>query len=176
MTSHFLHRSLPGIPEGESAYLLENGLLLRQSAPDNWLLMEQFAVGSHGVVELVDWDGDAVWRYQRCAPNRHCLHHDLEPLPNGNILVTSYVLFTAAEVRAMGWNPDRTRTAQTAGRGANPPRPDRVWMEKILELSPNLQDGSTEIVWEWNSWDHLVQNIDPDKPKYETSRMRAKSM
>ena len=46
--------------------------------------------------------------------------------------------------------------------------PDRdiIWFNKIVELKPNLEDGSTEIVWQWNTWDHLVQDKFPDRPNY----------
>lgn len=140
-------------PEGASSYLLENGLLLRQVAPDDWIMMENFPVGSHGIVELVDWDGDVVWEYQRCVIDKHCLHHDMEPLPNGNILVVSYEALSRPEVEALG----RSRR-QNEG-------PLR-WFEKILELKPNLDDGTTDIVWQWDSTDHLIQDADPGKPNY----------
>lgn len=147
-----------GAPEGTSAYLLENGLLLRQSAPDDWITMENFRVGSHGIVELIDWDGNVVWEYKRCVVNRHCLHHDLEPMPNGNILVLSYEAFSREDVEAMG--------GKIFGGGPRNRNVDVVWFEKILELKPNIDDGSTEILWEWNSWDHLVQEDDPTKANY----------
>jgi len=41
-----------------------------------------------------------------------------------------------------------------------------IWMSNVIELKPNLQDGGTEIVWQWNSWDHLVQNKYPNKQNY----------
>ncbi|MEM9702018.1 MAG: aryl-sulfate sulfotransferase [Planctomycetota bacterium] len=127
------------MPEGTGAYLLENGLLLRQVAPQDWLLMEKFTVGAHGVVELVDRDGTIVWDYSRIQVGEHVLHHDMEPLPNGNVLVLSYEAKTPAEVAALGG------TSESEIR----------WFEKILELKPNLSDGGTEIVWEWDSCDHF---------------------
>ncbi len=129
-------------------------------------MMDHFEVGAHGGVQLVDWDGNVLWEFIRCEIGKHSLHHDMEPLPNGNILVTSYEAFSADAVKAMGWDPTKTRTQINAGQGPNAPSPEVIWMEKILELKPNLDDGSTEIVWEWNSWDHVVQDVDPDKPNY----------
>jgi hypothetical protein len=140
-------------PEGASSYLLENGLLLRQVAPDDWIMMEHFPVGSHGIVELVNWDDDVVWEYERCTLDKHCLHHDLEPLPNGNILVLSYEALTRPEVEALG----RTRRNNEGS---------LRWFEKILELKPNLDDGTTDIVWQWDSLDHLIQGSDPGRPNY----------
>jgi hypothetical protein len=153
-----------GVPEGAAAYLLDNGLLLRQSAPGDWLVMEEYRVGAHGIVELVDWDGKVVWEYQRATPDRHILHHDLEPLPNGNILVLSYEALTTDQFRAMGWNPEKPRTTR---RGADVGvKGSHIWVEKILELKPDLKTGKTEVVWEWDVTKHLVQELDPKKPNY----------
>ena len=138
------------VPETASAYLLENGLLLRQRAIGDWLDMRGTRVGSSGIVQLVDWGGNVVWEYERCIVGQHCLHHDFEPMPNGNILVMSHVAFSRDEV--MHW-------------GANDSGPT-VQFEQLLELKPNLEDGSTEIVWTWNSWDHIVQDVDPARPNY----------
>ena len=153
-----------GVPEGASSYLLDNGLLLRQSAPGDWLVMEQFRVGSHGIVELVDWDGKVVWEYQRATPGKHVLHHDCEPLPNGNILVLSYEAIPIDQFKAMGWNPEKARIS---GRGADVGNKGKyIWTEKILELKPDLKTGKTKVVWEWDATQHLVQELDPKKPNY----------
>ncbi|NNC99660.1 MAG: hypothetical protein HKN85_05720, partial [Gammaproteobacteria bacterium] len=165
--AHTWHNERPGVPEGAAVYLLENGLLLRQSAPDDWVTMEHHEVGANGVLELVDWGGTVLWSYQRCETDKHCLHHDVEPLPNGNILALSYEAFSAQDVKEMGWDSSATRSNMNAGQGSNQARePKTIWMEKILELKPNLESGSTDIVWEWNSWDHLVQEVDEEKPNF----------
>jgi len=146
-------------PEGTTAELLENGLLLRSVAIEDALLTHHFPVGAHGTIELVDWDETVLWQFSRIEVGKHCLHHDSEPLPNGNILVTSYEALTVADAEALGWRPQVIKT----------PRGDGfVWVEKILELKPNLEDGSTEIVWEWNVLDHIVQDHDATKPNYGT--------
>ncbi len=138
------------VPETASVHLLENGLLLRQQAPGDWLELLGTQVGSYGILQLVDWDGNVVWEYERCIVGQHCLHHDIEPMPNGNILAMAHVAFSRDEV--MHWG------ATTSG--------PTIQFEQLLELKPNLEDGSTEIVWMWNSRDHLVQDVDPDKPNY----------
>lgn len=142
------------VPETASVHLLENGLLLRQQAPGDWLELLGTQVGSYGILQLVDWDGNVVWEYERCIVGQHCLHHDIEPMPNGNILAMAHVAFSRDEV--MHWG------ATTSG--------PTVQFEQLLELKPNLEDGTTEIVWMWNSWDHLVQDVDPDKPNYGNIR------
>ena len=137
------------------AYLLENGLLLRTVSKRDWLHMRAYPVGANGTVQLVDWDSNVVWEYEMDVPGKHVLHHDVEYLPNGNILAVAYHGFSFEEARSMGWD------------GVYP-NPDRgiIWFDKIVELKPDLEDGSTEIVWQWNSWDHLVQDKFPDRPNY----------
>ncbi|MEM7111938.1 MAG: aryl-sulfate sulfotransferase [Chloroflexota bacterium] len=153
---HAWHNALH-TPEGTTAELLESGLLLRSVAIGDALLAHHFPVGAHGTIQLVDWDGTVLWQFSRVEIGKHCLHHDSEPLPNGNILVTSYEAMTVAEAEALGWRPQAITT----------PRGDGfVWVEKILELKPNLDDGTTEIVWEWDILDHIVQDHDANKPNY----------
>lgn len=140
----------PGAPEVASVWLLENGTLLRQQPIGDYLDLEGTQVGSYGILQLVDWDGKVLWEYERCIVGQHCLHHDMKPMPNGNILAMAHVAFSRDEV--MHWGA--TDSAPT------------VQFEQVLELKPNLDDGSTEIVWMWNSWDHIVQDVDPNKPNY----------
>ena len=137
------------------AYLLPNGLLLRTVSKHDWLHMRAYPVGANGTVQLLDWDSNVVWEYEMDVPGKHVLHHDVEYLPNGNILAVAYQGFSNEEARSMGWD------------GEYPRHPRRiVWFNKIVELQPNLEDGSTEIVWQWNSWDHLVQDKFPGRPNY----------
>jgi len=67
-------------------------------------------------------------------------HHDICPLPNGNVLLIAYERRTAAETTAMG------------GSSAI-----EMWPDKIVEIKPT---GSTtgDIVWEWKAWDHMQQS------------------
>ena len=39
---------------------------------------------------------------------------------------------------------------------------NQLWGTAILEIQPNLQDGSANIVWEWHITDHLVQDQGPE--------------
>lgn len=152
-------------PEASVAYLLPNGQLLRTYSKHQWVIDKYFPVGATSTVELVDWDGNVLWDYDNSIKMKYSLHHDVEYLPSGNILAIRFNGFTIAEAEAMGWNSDLGKTSclrTTSGKKVG----GMVWMSNILELKPNLEDGSTEIVWEWNSWDHLVQDTYPDKSNY----------
>ena len=67
-------------------------------------------------------------------------HHDICPLPNGNVLIIVHDSKTAAQVTAAGSSYSGT-----------------VQSEKIQEIH---QTGATTgvVVWEWKLWDHLCQS------------------
>ena len=156
MNGEMVHQWEPGRyqPEGSVAYLLENGLLLRTVSSHHWMRGDHYPVGSAGTVQLLDWDSNIVWEYEMDVPGKHVFHHDVDYMPNGNILAIAYTGFSPEEARAMGWD------------GVFPADAETVWLDKVVELQPNLDDGSTEIVWQWNSWDHLVQDKFPDRANF----------
>jgi len=71
---------------GLSVYLLPSGNLLRTGADNNGSFD---AGGKGGFIEEQDWDGNVVWDFSYSDDSR-ALHHDIEPLPNGNILALSW--------------------------------------------------------------------------------------
>lgn len=130
-----------------STYLLENGNLLRTGSLDN----PDFNVGgSGGIVEMFDWNGNLIWEHT-ISSDSECHHHDVEFLPNGNVLIIAWDLRTTAE-------------AEQAGRSQ---MGSSVWSEKIIEIKPDYGQGEGgTIVWEWYAWDHLVQDYDSAKDNY----------
>lgn len=131
---------------GYSSYLLPGGKLLRtvQYAGGN-----SFTGGPiTGEVMIADWNGNILWDYVYSTPN-YCTHHDVCAMPNGNVLLIAYVRKTAAEVLAAGCNTFSSE----------------MWSERIVEVQPTGLNTGT-VVWEWNLWDHLVQNVDPAKANY----------
>jgi len=131
-----------------SAYLLEDGSLLRTRSMNNTYFT---AGGTGGGIELLDWDGNIIWEYTISSVSE-CQHHDIEPLPNGNILVIVW---------------DKKTPLETGLAGRTNPVGD-LWSEKIIEIKPDLVNGGGSIVWEWKVWDHLVQDIDSTKANYGT--------
>ncbi len=109
------------------------------------------AGGVGGGVSIYNWDGELLWSYE-FANNTYQHHHDVEPLPNGNILVILWERKTAAEAYAVG--------RQSIDNSLN-----EMWAEAILEVEPVGSD-SVNIVWEWHIWDHLIQDVDPELPNY----------
>ena len=132
-----------------SQYLQDDGGLIRLARiaePPNFR-----AGGVAGYLQKLSWDGELLWEW-RLGNEERMLHHDIEPLPNGNILAIAYELKTPEDARAAGRRVDLI--------------PEQgIWSEWILEIEPLPPDGA-RIVWEWHVWDHLIQNHDPDAPNY----------
>ncbi len=132
-----------------SEYLLDDGHLLRgarvPAAP-------RFnAGGQGGRIEKIAWDGQIVWSFDM-ADESGLLHHDFAPLPNGNILSIAWENKTPEEAAAAGRIADKTPAAG-------------IWPDLIVEIEPSMPTGG-KIVWEWHSWDHMVQNQDPALPNH----------
>ena len=91
-------------PGGNSLYLLEDGSLLRCSdagpAPGSVLI----AGGDGSNVKRFDWDGNLLWDFSYNTPE-HRLHHDIAPMPNGNILMIAWEYKSAAEAIQAGRDP-----------------------------------------------------------------------
>ncbi|MCP4504890.1 MAG: arylsulfotransferase (ASST), partial [Fuerstiella sp.] len=133
----------------QAAYLLEDGSLLRTAKIPNSTF--NIPGGPAGGIQRFSWDGDLLWDYVVADRHRHS-HHDIEPLPNGNVLVVAWDLKSRDEAIAAGRKPTTIEN-------------DALWPEIVLEIKPVGKTGG-EIVWEWHLWDHLVQSFDESKPSY----------
>ena len=128
---------------GLSVYLLDNGHLLRTGEVSGSFN----GAGKGGIIEEYNWEGDIVWSYNVASSEYH-QHHDIEPMPNGNILVIAWERKTSSEARQAG-----------ASRNVS------YWPEVIFELE-KLPDNTARIVWEWHAWDHLIQDHDSTETNY----------
>ena len=132
-----------------SAYLLEDGSLLRTCRLNNQTFTQG---GSGGRIERYDWDGNLIWEFN-FSNAQYCQHHDIEYLANGHILILATELKTQAECIAAGRDPNLLQDGE-------------IWSEFVVEIAPVGTDSGT-IVWEWHSWDHLVQDYDMTKNNYQ---------
>lgn len=133
------------------SYLLPNGNLIRDGS-ENIIAVGFRTGGASGFVEEVTWEGKRVWSHLQSPISQYLTHHDLQPLPNGNVLVLSWERKTREQALAAGRKPELI--------------PDNeVWNNIIMELKPN-EHGTADIVWQWSVWDHLVQDHDPEQANY----------
>ncbi len=138
-----VHKWQSNFKPGLSAYLLSDGSLLKPCQINNNVFSNQ----GGGGLEKRNWDGHLLWRFNYTSPLFH-QHHDIAPLPNGNVLLLAFEYKTQAEGIANG------RKVNTA-----------VWPEHVIEVQPVGADSGV-IVWEWHAWDHAIQQHDSTKAKY----------
>jgi hypothetical protein len=142
---------------GNGIWLRENGNLYvtkgRNALSNSFI----HAGGGGEKVEIRDWDNNLLWTYT-INDSTQRMHHDIEVMPNGNILAIVWEYKTDAEAIANGRDPAKLTGSGALGNG--------LWPEKIVELQPNLTNGTTQIVWQWNVWDHMVQDFDNTKANY----------
>jgi len=129
---------------GYGVYLLPNGHLLRPQQVANPGLR---GGAMAGLIQEKNWDGNLIWEFEYNS-NTYITHHDIEPMPNGNVLAIAWEVKTAAQSTQAG----RDRASIT-------------WPDHIIEVEPD-GDGGAEIVWEWHAWDHMIQDHDDEKDNY----------
>jgi len=135
---------------GQSVYLLENGNLLRTC----FMKGTNTGGGEGGRIEEYDWNDNLVWEFNYSGKD-YGSHHDIEPLPNGNILLLAVKKKTYNECIEAGFNPDVL------------PKEGYLLPDYVIEIEPTSTGGN--IVWEWHVWDHLVQDYDASRDNYDSA-------
>ena len=130
---------------GESVYMVDDGSILYTGK------LSFSGGGAGGAVQRIAWDGSIIWDFTYYTSD-YLSHHDIEPLPNGNILMIAWEYKTRNEAIAAGRDPNYLQ--------GNTIKPDHV-----IEVEPTGPTGG-DIVWEWHAWDHLIQDYDPSKDNY----------
>ena len=141
---------------GMSAYLLDDGSLLRTANIAQTAVGNFSGGGTGGKVERISWEGELLWSFEYSS-TEYISHHDIEPMPNGNVLMIAWESKNDSEGAQAGRNP---AIASDAPGGSN-----GVWPDKIVEIQPNGTTGG-DVVWSWHAWDHLVQDYDPVMDNY----------
>lgn len=133
----------------QAAYLLADGSLLRTYKVPNQVF--DVPGGPAGGIQKFNWDGELIWDYQ-ISNDVMMSHHDIEPMPNGNVLVVAWELKTKEQAIAAGRDPEKLFDG-------------RLWPEIVLELKPKGPNDA-DVVWQWKLWDHLVQSHDESKDNF----------
>lgn len=128
------------------AYLLEDGSILRPCTDPGG---DFYSGALGGRIQQYDADDNLTWDYL-FSTHDYAQHHDVEPMPNGNVLLIAWERKTLEEVIAAG----RVN-----------PFAQEMWPEAIFEIEPDGETGGNA-VWEWHLWDHLIQDVDPSKDNY----------
>ena len=127
---------------GADLELLPNGKLLGMfKAPNPGF---SFGGGYGGVIQIINPDSSIDWEFQYVTDDL-LAHHDLELLPNGNILF-------------LAWERIDSVTAKKAGASVS----YDIFPEMVVEIDT----ATKEVVWHWRSWDHIVQDAIAGQPTY----------
>lgn len=131
---------------GNDITLEENGNLLgifkpQDSAPFSF-------GGSGGVLRELTPENEVVWGHSIVSENE-LAHHDLTKLPNGNILTLVWERIPLAQALTMGASTSMD-----------------LFFEKIVEIDP----ANNQVVWQWKSWEHLVQDQFEDRDNFGNLR------
>lgn len=123
---------------GNDVILLNDGTLLASLESDN----PDFQFGGQGgIIQLIDKNGQALWNFDY-SNTEYRSHHDVELLPNGNVL-------------AIAW--EKMDKDQAIANGSK--LGTDIFPESIIEINPL----TSAMVWEWHAKDHLIQDFDSSK-------------
>lgn len=100
--------------------------------------------GYGGIVKIINPDNTIAWEYNYSSAD-YIAHHDVEMLPNGNVLI-------------LVWETINEDVAESQGAVAS----QNLYVEKLMEINPE----TNQVVWQWRSWDHIIQDNDPTFPNY----------
>jgi hypothetical protein len=92
--------------------------------------------GVGGTIKILNSDGSDNWQYV-CLDDFKVAHHDVELLPNGNVLFLVWEKMTSTDALSYGVEVSNT-----------------IYPEALYEVSPI----TNQLVWEWHSYDHVVQD------------------
>jgi hypothetical protein len=129
------------INTGNDVELMDNGKLMAMFRAPN----PAFSFGGYGgVLKVINPNGTTDWEMTYADENKMA-HHDFERLPNGNFLLIAWEKVSAVEAQQNGANTQ------------NP-----IYPETIVEINP----ATMQVVWEWHSFDHIVQDHDSTKENF----------
>ena len=126
---------------GNDVFLLPNGNVLASLESDDPRI--SFG-GRGGRLQFVAPDNAVLWDFIYSTEDAET-HHDAELLPNGNVI-------------ALVWEKRSSEEAVASGSMKSMD----LYPEAVIEIDP----ATDQIVWEWHSWDHLVQDYDDSRSNF----------
>lgn len=100
--------------------------------------------GFGGMIRIINTDNSTQWEYNFASEN-YLAHHDVELLPNGNVLFIAWEKINQIQAQQQGIDTQVN-----------------IYPEMLIEVNPN----TNEIVWQWRSFDHIIQDRFPQTPNY----------
>ncbi len=126
---------------GQDLEILPDGRMLGMFKVDEPMI--SFG-GFGGIVRILDLDGSVDWEFIYHSED-YITHHDVEMLPNGNVIFLVWERLPFEDAQSMGIDVGYD-----------------LYTEALIEVDPKTE----AVVWEWHSYDHIVQSVDTNKPNY----------
>lgn len=127
---------------GNDVQINNDGTLIGIFKPDE---VPEISFGGYGgIIQKLSAEGDLLWEYSLFNENE-ILHHDVEQLSDGNVLALVWEKISSENAKNLGVDTDVD-----------------IFFEKIIEINPS----NNQIVWEWKSIQHIIQNYDSSKPNF----------
>ncbi len=150
MAGDEVHSWLTESKPGVATYLTPRGTLLKcQRSIDHPIFQD--AGGHGGGIQELDWNGDVLWNF-RWDSEDGLSHHDIEEMPNGNVLL-------------IAWDRTTREVALAAGRDPELLEGQEWWAGAVYEIRPTPPEGG-DVVWSWHAMDHLIQDRDAQLSGY----------
>ncbi len=103
-------------------------------------------------INIRDWDNNQLWSYNMHGDSWK-RSHDLMMMPNTHILSVVWKTKSVAEALASGRDPAKL---------------DSTGLESSCVYE--VDTSTNQIVWQWDAWDHMVQDFDSTKKNYGVVR------
>ena len=122
----------------------------------------EFLGGKKTSIFIKNTSGNILWRYDIPEFNRLYAHHDIfvdEIDGDKVIFVLMNKKLTPEEWYALGALTDTWRIDNISEQGINLPY--------IRVIKPNLLDGTTQVIWEYDYLDNIIQTYNPNLSNYK---------
>ena len=143
------------------SYLLSDSTLIYPYRQENPSMCNG---GVGGGISHYAWDGDLIWSYE-FSSDGYQHHHDIQPMPNGNILILVWERHTEIQGSETEFYGGEGHGWSELGRSEVNNPLNQMWSEAIFEIEM-VNNDEVNIVWEWHLWDHLIQDVDSSFSNY----------
>lgn len=140
---------------GNTAYITKDAKLIKAKRKGVVVNDPIWYGGGGAIVEIRDWDNNLEWSFE-INDSLYRMHHDIKVMPNGNILL-------------LVWEKKTKEQLIAAGRDTSKYKEDVLTSEIIMEINPK----TNKIEWQWDLWDHIIQDYDASKPNYGNVALNA---
>ena len=132
----------------KTAMLTEKGSIIQGIT--NFSTISKEEKSSKNILQELDWEGNLIWEFSDQREG-YVYHHDFKRIWNNHLnewtlIFTSQIPMSQAQAKAAGADPSVLWNAAPDG---------------VVEV-----DMKGNIVWEWWSLDHVIQDQNPNWPNY----------